>query len=171
VGQLLDEHWVALRFGSEYQYYAMIKLTMQATGVLPAHSIYTTFPELASWFVVLTGFTWGGAAAATARDLVLSGCLTSLAIGSTIACCLFAGNGESESLRSGIKAAAYFWMLSALLAWWRVIVYLLEEAYGRKVMSYFPVFRTAREKNAAHIIPGLGKSSESIAKAVLTRKR
>jgi uncharacterized protein len=127
--------------------------------VLPAHSIYTTFPELASWFVVLTAFTWGGAIAATARDLVLTGCLAALAIGSTIACCLFAGQAgtSSPSVRAGIKAASYFWMLSALLAWWRVIVYLLEEAYGGKVMSFFPVFRTSRERNASFVIPGLGK--------------
>jgi succinate-acetate transporter protein len=31
-----------------------------ATKVLPSHSIYTQFPELASWFVILAVFTWSG---------------------------------------------------------------------------------------------------------------
>ena len=61
--------------------------------------------------------------------MVLSICLFSLAIGSTIACCLFAYNGGSGSasgdgltggVTMGIKAASYFWMLAALMAWWRV---------------------------------------------------
>lgn len=98
-----------------------------AAGAIPPHSIDTHFPELASWFVVLTAFTWSGALAATARDVVLCICLFSLAIGSTIACCLFA---YEPGTKAGIKAAAYFWMLSSLAAWWRVTVYLIEEAYG-----------------------------------------
>lgn len=61
-----------------------------AAGALDPHSLHTHFPELASWFVVLTVFTWSGALASTARDAVLMACLFSLAIGSTIACCLFA---------------------------------------------------------------------------------
>lgn len=35
-------------------------IRVQATGTLPAHSIYEHFPELASWFVVLSFFTWSG---------------------------------------------------------------------------------------------------------------
>lgn len=97
-----------------------------AAGALPPHSVHTHFPELASWLVVLTVFTWSGAIAATARDLILSVTLFSLAIGSTIGCCLFAYNGGKGSVSGdgltggvtkGIKAASYFWMLSALSAW------------------------------------------------------
>lgn len=128
-----------------------------AAGAVPPHSIYTHFPELASWFVVLAVFTWSGALAATARDLVLSICLFSLAIGSTIACSLFAFNPEGT--RAGIKAAAYFWMLSSLAAWWRVTVYLMEEAYGAdsKVTKLFPIVRLPHEKKAPIVIPGLGE--------------
>ncbi|KAF2254121.1 hypothetical protein BU26DRAFT_400875, partial [Trematosphaeria pertusa] len=68
-----------------------------AAGALPPHSVHTHFPELASWFVILCIFSWSGAIAATARDIVLSTCLFSLAIGSTIACCLFAYNGGTGS--------------------------------------------------------------------------
>lgn len=142
----------------------------QAAGALEPHSVHTHFPELASWFVVLTVFTWSSALAATARDLVLTTCLTSLAIGSTIACCLFAynggasetsgsGDGEVGGVTMGIKAASYFWMFSALCAWWRVTVYLVEEAYGpgHAITKFFPIGRTAQEKRAPLVIPGLGE--------------
>ncbi|KAI0592754.1 GPR1/FUN34/yaaH family-domain-containing protein [Biscogniauxia sp. FL1348] len=139
-----------------------------AAGALQPHSAHTHFPELASWFVILCVFTWSCALAATARDIVLGACLFSLAVGSTIACCLFARNGGIGSasgdgleggVTRGIKAASYFWMLSALLAWWRVTVYLVEEAYGpgHAITKYFPIGRTPMEKRAPLLIPGLGE--------------
>jgi len=128
-----------------------------AVGTLPAHSIYTQFSELASWFVVLSVITWSGAFAACARDIVLAACLTSLAIGSTIACCLFSANAAGT--HAGIKAASYFWMLSALLAWWRVTVYMIEEAYGAdsRVTRLFPIFRTSFEERAGYVVSGIGE--------------
>ncbi|KIW60657.1 hypothetical protein PV05_00857 [Exophiala xenobiotica] len=127
-----------------------------AAGALPPHSIREHFPELAAWFVPLATVTWAGAVAATARDAILAALLFSLAIGSTIACCLFAyGSGVG----TGMKVAAYFWLLAALLAWWRTTVYLIEEAFGPtgKMAKFFPVFRTAQEKRAPLIVPGLGE--------------
>ncbi len=149
---------------------------LQAAGALPPHSIREHFPELAAWFVPLATVTWAGvsttedvevgkpwkankesqAVAATARDAILAALLFSLAIGSTIACCLFAyGSGVG----TGMKVAAYFWLLAALLAWWRTTVYLIEEAFGPtgKMAKFFPVFRTAQEKRAPLIVPGLGE--------------
>ncbi|KAG9686827.1 hypothetical protein KCU98_g1797, partial [Aureobasidium melanogenum] len=129
---------------------------LNTVGALPAGDIHAHLPELASWFVVLAAFTWVGAIAATARDVILATLLFALAIGTTIACCLFAyGTGVGV----GIKVAAYFWMFSALLAWWRVAVYLIEEAYGPKsgIAKFFPVFRTATEKSAPMVVPGLGE--------------
>ncbi|KAI0017053.1 GPR1/FUN34/yaaH family-domain-containing protein [Xylariomycetidae sp. FL0641] len=139
-----------------------------AAGALQPHSVHTHFPELASWFVMLAVFTWSCALAATARDVVLTACLTSLAIGSTIACCLFAYNGGTGSasgdglaggVTMGIKAASYFWMLAALCAWWRTTVYLVEEAYGpgHAICRFFPIGRTPMEKRAPLLIPGLGE--------------
>jgi hypothetical protein len=149
---------------------ANLVLSIQAAGALEPHAIHTHFPELASWFVVLAVFTWSSALAASARDLVLTGCLTSLAIGSTIACCLFSynggtsttsgsGDGETGGVTMGIKAASYFWMLSSLLAWWRVTVYLVEEAFGsgHAITRFFPIGRTPMEKRAPLVIPGLGE--------------
>ena len=92
--------------------------------MLEGHSIYTHYPEFAAWFIPLTLTTWVGAIAATARDLVLSLTLFTLAIGSTIALSLFAY--DPDTTRAGIKVAAYFWMLSAMFAWWRASVFMIE---------------------------------------------
>ncbi|KAK8043600.1 GPR1/FUN34/yaaH family-domain-containing protein [Apiospora rasikravindrae] len=139
-----------------------------AAKALEPHEVHTHFPELASWFVVLCVLTWSCTLAATARDLVLTACLFSLATGSTIACCLFAYNGGTGSasgdglhggVTRGIKAAAYFWMFSALMAWWRVTVFLVEEAYGpdHAITKFFPIGRTPLEKRVPYVIPGLGE--------------
>lgn len=127
-----------------------------AVGSLPSHSIYEQFPELASWFVVLTFFTWSAAFAACARDVILAALLFCLAIGSTIACCLFSPDAGRHA---GIKVAAYFWMASALLAWWRVTAYLVEEAYGAdsRVTKFFPIFRTSFEERAGYVVSGMGE--------------
>lgn len=133
------------------------------------------YPELASWMVPLAFFTWSSvsprsprpeilllrtihnhqAVASSARDIILCGVLTTLAIGTTIACCLFAyGSG----VNTGIKVAAYFWLISSILAWWRVTVYLVEEAFGTKALAkYFPLFRTPWEKHRPLLAPGLGE--------------
>ncbi|KAL4922802.1 GPR1/FUN34/yaaH family-domain-containing protein [Aspergillus aurantiobrunneus] len=126
-----------------------------ATGALPPHGVHEHFPELASWFIVLAFFTWSGALAASARDLVLCAVLTTLAIGSTIACCMFAyGTGVS----TGMKAAAYFWIISSILAWWRVTVYLIEEAFGtHPIVKFFPIFRTPAEGRRPLLAPGFGE--------------
>lgn len=103
--------------------------------------------------------------------MVLTACLVSLAIGSTIACALFSYNdgtvtssetgpdGLNGGVTRAIKAASYFWMFSALCAWWRVTVYLVEEAYGPSspITKFFPIGRTPHEKRAPLVIPGLGE--------------
>lgn len=57
-----------------------------------------------------------------------------------------------------MKAAAYFWIISSILAWWRVTVYLMEEAYGKRITRYFPIFRTPRDKRQPLLVPGLGEA-------------
>jgi hypothetical protein len=106
-------------------------------------------------FLSVVGWYLRQALASSARDIVLCGVLTTLAIGSTIACCLFAyGNG----VEVGMKVAAYFWILSAILAWWRVTAYLIEEAYGNGgITKLFPIFRTSGEKARPLLVPGLGE--------------
>lgn len=88
--------------------------------------------------------------------MVLATLLFSLAIGSTIACGLF---NYGDGANVAIKVAAYFWMLSAILAWWRTTVYLIEEAFGPDhwMTKLFPIFRTPLERKAPYVIPGLGE--------------
>jgi succinate-acetate transporter protein len=146
---------INVMWGSFWMSSGLLNLLV-ATGVLADHSIYEHFPELAAWFVVLCFFTWSGAIASAARDVVLCATLTTLAIGSTIACCLFAyGSGVEK----GMKAAAYFWIISSILAWWRVTVYLIEEAYGQgTIPRFFPIFRTSIEKRKPLVTAGLGET-------------
>lgn len=58
-----------------------------------------------------------------------------------------------------MKAASYFWILSSILAWWRVTVYLVEEAYGARpgVSRFFPIFRTSYERQRPLLAPGFGE--------------
>ncbi|KAI3326848.1 hypothetical protein HD806DRAFT_532483 [Xylariaceae sp. AK1471] len=104
-----------------------------AAGALPFHQIHTRFPELASYFIIMT-VTWSCAIVATARDIVLCACFFSSSIGSTIACCLYSynggtgsvlGDGLGDGVTRGIKAASHLWIFAALCAWWRVTVYLI----------------------------------------------
>jgi hypothetical protein len=50
-------------------------------------------------------------------------------------------------------------MASALLAWYRVTVYLMEENFGPEstIMKFFPIFRTPMEMRAPLVMPGLGE--------------
>lgn len=50
-------------------------------------------------------------------------------------------------------------MLSALLAWWRVSAYLLEEAFGGNspITRFVPIGRTPHEKRQPLVVPGLGE--------------
>lgn len=89
-----------------------------------------------------------------ARDWILCGVLTFLAIGSTIACCLFAyGSG----VETGMYVAAYFFMASALLAWWRVTLYLIDEAFGDKVPKFLSAFATPFENRVPLSSSGIGE--------------
>lgn len=50
-------------------------------------------------------------------------------------------------------------MLSALLAWWRVTVYLVEEAFGKDhaITKWFVIGRTPIEKRKPLVVAGLGE--------------
>lgn len=57
-----------------------------------------------------------------------------------------------------MKVAAYFWIISAILGWWRVTVYLIEEAFGQHPFTkFFPIFRTKTENHRPLLAPGLGE--------------
>lgn len=62
-------------------------------------------------------------------------------------------------IRAGRCAAAYFWIVSAVLAWWRVTVYLVEEAYRSKskIACFLAVIRLPKKKDARPVVPRLGE--------------
>lgn len=122
-----------------------------AAGYNPPHSIYTHFPELAAWFIVLAAFTIPCAIAALARDLILFGTLSTLGLGSLIGFISWFAPSKA-----GIKVAAYFFIASSFFAWWRVTVYILEEAFGPE-SKYYPIFRLAAEKRKPLVVPGVGE--------------
>lgn len=145
----------------------------QGAGALEPDSVHEHSLQLASWFFILCLFTWSSALAAYAHDIMLSGCLSSLAIGSTIACCLFyyygagletagCADGQSRSVTTGIKVATYFWMLAALLAWCRVITHLVEEAFdpGSWIDKFLPSSSTSLGRRAPSVTLGPGDRGE-----------
>lgn len=73
-------------------------------------------------------------AASAKRDLILTAILACLATGSTIAVCMYSyGSG----VKTGVKAAAYFWIVSAILGWIRVTIILIEDQYDIAVMETY----------------------------------
>lgn len=57
-----------------------------------------------------------------------------------------------------MKVAAYFWIVSAILGWWRVTVYLVEEAFCTAAITrLFPIIRLPVEKSKPLMIPGFGE--------------
>lgn len=61
-------------------------------------------------------------------------------------------------MTAGIKVGAYFWIISAILAWWRVTAFLLEEAFGQSwVLWLLPVFKMPWDKKRPLMVPGFGE--------------
>lgn len=72
--------------------------------------------------------------ASAKRDLLLTAILACLATGSTIAVCMYSyGSG----VKTGVKAAAYFWIVSAILGWIRVTIILIEDQYDIAVLESY----------------------------------
>jgi len=142
--------------GSFYLAFGLLFFDFTGAGA-SAVSFDSHNPEIASWFVVLTFFSYSAAFASFSRDLTTTAIWGFFAIGSTIGCSLYAS--DATGVRSGMKAAAYFWLISAFLAWWRVTVFLVEESFGAKgtTETFFPIFRTEREKTSPLLVPGLGE--------------
>jgi len=130
-----------------------------AAGAVNTPDIHGEFEELATWLVVMTAFTWICAVAAVSRDLVLMITYTLMAIGSTIGLgAYYSSPGERGSTTAGVKAAAYFWIFSAIVAWYRVAVYLFEEAFGVRQSKFYPRFVTRWGKQRERFAPGYGEA-------------
>jgi succinate-acetate transporter protein len=116
-------------------YGVLYALAVAGTLTLPTGS----FPALGFWFVALAAITGGGAAAALAESLGLFSWLATLTTGSVLAAIAFmTGSGSTETV------AGYFFVISAVLAWYVATAMLLAASYGRVIL---PLGRYTRAEN------------------------
>lgn len=88
------------------------------------------------------------------RDVVYAAVLFFLATGSGIACCLYAfGVGVTR----GMRIAAYFWLVSAAIAWARSSLALFEEAFGDKAPWLFQSSIVPLERRKTYMHLGTGE--------------
>jgi len=132
---------------------------LESIGTIPTESVYLHTPALGAWMIVLLAFTWVATLASLARDFVLFLVLFFLSVGSSIAAGGWYVGDTGDFHRPTIKAAAYFWIFSSMAAWWRVTVFLLEEAYGSEggASRFYPAFVTPFAKTRPLIAPGFGE--------------
>ncbi|WP_326560173.1 acetate uptake transporter family protein [Micromonospora sp. NBC_01796] len=89
----------------------------------------TPFVALGYWFVALAAITWSGAAAALAVNLGLAGVLIALAGGATTF-----GVGQIADSSAWRTTGAWFFVVSALIAWYVATAMMLEGTYRRVIL-------------------------------------
>ncbi len=126
-------------WGSFWMAYGFLYL-LAALGyvTIPAGAI--VFQELAFWFVVLAVTTWAGTWAAFAENASMALFLAFLAAGSTLSAIGFMYGLPTVNL-----AAAYCFIVSAIIAWYTATALLLNSTFGREVLS-LGKFSHAEEK-------------------------
>lgn len=88
------------------------------------------------WFIVLAAITWMCTLASFAENAGLVGVNLLLSIAATLeAISRLTGNVVLQTI------AGYFFLVSALIAWYTASALMFEEAYGHRVL---PVFRSKR---------------------------
>jgi succinate-acetate transporter protein len=108
------------------------------------------FPAFGFWFIVLAAITWILTFAAGSETKALVSVLATLAIGSTL--CAIAFLAGIEDL---LEIAGYVLIASSFCAWYTASAMLLEETYGREVLS---LGKSRRMKGAAPVISGEGEA-------------
>ncbi|MFC3501169.1 acetate uptake transporter family protein [Micromonospora krabiensis] len=97
-----------------------------AVGVLTPP---TPFVALGYWFIALAAITWSGALAALAENLSLAVTLIALAAGATCQAI-----GQLADVSGWRTVGAWFFVISAVVAWYTATAMLLESAYRRVVL-------------------------------------
>ncbi len=98
------------------------------------------FQELAFWFIVLAVTTWAVTWAAFAENASMALLLGFLAAGSTLSAI-----GYLYGINLAVMAAAYCFIISAIIAWYTATALMLNSAFGREVLS-LGKFSHAEEK-------------------------
>jgi succinate-acetate transporter protein len=112
-------------WGAFWLAYGLLFLLV-ATGVLVPP---TPFVALGYWFLALAAITWSGALAALAQNIGLALVLAALAAGSTCQAI-----GQLADVSGWRSVGAYFFIASAVLAWYVATALLLEASYRRVVL-------------------------------------
>jgi succinate-acetate transporter protein len=133
-------------WGSFWIAWGLLELSFM-TKIIPKPA--GAFQALGFWFIVLAAITWMGMAAALAENRPLAVVLGLLAAGSTIAAVGNLIGTEWISILAG-----YFFIGSAIVAWYTASAMMLESAFHHPVM---PVGKTARAKHAPNLMPGKGE--------------
>jgi succinate-acetate transporter protein len=112
-------------WGTFWLAYGLLYLLV-AGGTLTAP---TPFVALGFWFIALAAITWAGAFAALAENRGLALVLIALAAGST---CVAVGMTTGASIWTTV--GAWFFIASALIAWYVATALLLESTYHRRIL-------------------------------------
>jgi hypothetical protein len=89
----------------------------------------TPFVALGYWFIALAAITWSGALAALAESLGLAAVLATLAAGAT-----FQAIGRIGDVSWIATLGAWFFIVSAALAWYVATAMMLEGTYRRVIL-------------------------------------
>lgn len=109
-------------------------------------------------FAPITVFTYAGAIGCLARDFILFLTTFFLATGS-----LFALIGWFLSSASAVtvlvKIAAYFWMVSSVLAMYWVASKVIKENWGKtsRGKDWLPIFETKIQRNKSEVHPAVNE--------------
>jgi uncharacterized protein len=108
-----------------------------------------SFPELGFWFIIVAAVTWVLMLAATAENSAMVAVLGLLALGAT-----FMAIFEFTTVGWLMTAAAYSFIVSAVLAWYAASALMLEGAFGREVL---PLMKTPPARDEPPISVGVGE--------------
>jgi succinate-acetate transporter protein len=133
-------------WGSFWMGYGILNLLF-VTGRLAEPT--PRFTELGFWFIALAAITWMGFVAACAESVALAAVLFLLAGGSTIAAIANIAGSHGLTVFAG-----WWFILSALCAWYTATAMMFESTFGRAVL---PVGQTARAARAAVVAPAAGE--------------
>jgi succinate-acetate transporter protein len=125
-------YWLALGI-----YYAFTAFSL-STNPLPER--WSNIESFAIWQVPLAAFTWAAAIASLFRDWTFMTITGTMAIGSTIT--IIGWFVPSTAL---IKIAAYFWIVSSVIMWYRVLVHFMTETTGKE--NLLPLHRHPNNKD------------------------
>jgi succinate-acetate transporter protein len=89
----------------------------------------TPFVALGYWFLALAAITWSGAIAALASNVSLALVLVALAAGATCQAV-----GQVADISAWRTVGAYFFIASAVLAWYVATALLLESSFRRVIL-------------------------------------